>query len=175
MKKNALKITCHCGKKYIIPYRHIDNNVIQCFHGKALSGSYTSFIIAPMTVEIRKNWDLHSGLIAIHILDRERIDHCGYTIEKIVSPPEPTTNPNDLTETLKELSDYINATNSDKYANSPLHEMLGEQGKAINLFQVKKYLTRYQTEGFKKSNLRTDILKAIHYLLFELKRTNPNV
>ena len=47
-------------------------------------------------------------------------------------------------------------------------------GKAFNCGNAAKYLSRYMTEGFPKSNNPDDIKKAIHYLLFELKRLDIN-
>lgn len=43
-------------------------------------------------------------------------------------------------------------------------------GKYINIYQVNRYLQRILSEGKMKSDLINDVLKAVHYLVFELTR-----
>lgn len=82
---------------------------------------------------------------------------------------------NNLDKVLKELHTYLDSCKKDKYAvNDGLDsgiDLLGPDHKAINTFQILKYLKRYRTKGFKKSELRSDLLKIIHYTLFELEAT----
>lgn len=76
---------------------------------------------------------------------------------------------------LNMLIKHVAGTYGDKYAKGSqtidTKKMLySENGKAINIYQVCRYLQRYSTEGCKKSNLMIDLEKAIHYLLFEMTR-----
>lgn len=73
--------------------------------------------------------------------------------------------------------EHIHGTYSDKYAKG---EMLGidtkamlynpETGKAVNEYQIARYLQRYVTKGTKKSALLKDLLKMVHYAVFEIVR-----
>ena len=47
-------------------------------------------------------------------------------------------------------------------------------GKGFNIGSARKYLQRYMTEGYEKSNNPMDLYKAIHFLLFELSRRLQN-
>lgn len=72
---------------------------------------------------------------------------------------------------LESLVLYLASTYKDKYeddSRNPFHpkEFLT---KEVTMFNVSKYLRRYTTSGFEKSNNPKDVLKAIHYLLMELK------
>ena len=84
----------------------------------------------------------------------------------------------DFAGTVCDLLVYLASTFSDKYAN-PRYKSLSRQitkdsghGKGANLFNAIKYCERYLTEGYSKSDNPTDLLKAVHYLLFELQRRN---
>ena len=46
-------------------------------------------------------------------------------------------------------------------------------GKGANVYNTLKYIQRYATTGFAKSANQEDLLKAIHFVLFELMRTKP--
>ena len=77
---------------------------------------------------------------------------------------------------IAELVNQIAKTYSDKY-QSPVIEivntkalLLGKDGKQANIHCALKYLQRFLSEGFEKSNNPTDLLKAIHYLIFEYQR-----
>lgn len=83
----------------------------------------------------------------------------------------------EMYEAIKELIDYVSNTYKDKYEKSPLGNpakqiLYSKDGKAANLFTAIKYIQRYSTEGFDKSDDPDDLKKAIHYLLFELVRVN---
>ena len=71
---------------------------------------------------------------------------------------------------------HVAGTYSDKYAKGQdtidTKKMLynKKDGRAINIYQVCRYLQRYNTEGSAKSNLLKDLEKAVHYLLFEITR-----
>ena len=75
-----------------------------------------------------------------------------------------------------ELVDYLATTYDDKYANSELpnegiiYSKLN--GKGFNMGNAAKYISRYLTTGFQKSEMTADLRKAIHYCLFELTRKN---
>ena len=77
---------------------------------------------------------------------------------------------------MADVMEYLKTTYKDKYTdpNSPLdtkrflyHET---HGKSVNMFCASKYMQRYMTEGFDKSGNPIDLMKAIHYILFELSR-----
>ena len=73
--------------------------------------------------------------------------------------------------------DHIHGSYSDKYAKG---ERMGidtkcmlyhpTKGKYVNEYQIARYLQRYVTEGSKKSGLLKDVLKMIHYAVFEIVR-----
>lgn len=71
---------------------------------------------------------------------------------------------------------HVAGTYSDKYAKGQdtidTKKMLYHEkgGQAINIYQVCRYLQRYNTEGSAKSHLLKDLEKAVHYLLFEITR-----
>ena len=71
---------------------------------------------------------------------------------------------------------HVAGTYSDKYAKGQdtidTKKMLyhKEDGRAINIYQVCRYLQRYNTDGSAKSHLLKDLEKAVHYLLFEITR-----
>jgi hypothetical protein len=73
------------------------------------------------------------------------------------------------------MMEYHQATCGDKYGEAIMDTMSlimnDEHGKSINIFNAFKYLSRYITSGYEKSDNRKDVIKAIHYLLFELART----
>lgn len=77
---------------------------------------------------------------------------------------------------LQDLINYLASTYSDKYASpaamfntkDALYNIV--HGKSINAFQAGKYLTRYATTGYSKSENVVDLYKACHYVLFELVR-----
>lgn len=96
------------------------------------------------------------------------------------SPPEePSLTDFDLQiiDILNELREHQLAASRDKYAAADIQLYPSElfmsdaHGKSINIFNAVKYLSRYLSEGFEKSNNRQDVIKAVHYLLFELART----
>jgi len=74
------------------------------------------------------------------------------------------------------LMEYLKTTYSDKYTDtsSPLDTKdflySDDHGKSVNMFCAAKYMQRYMTDGYSKSNNPQDLFKAIHYLLFELAR-----
>ena len=82
----------------------------------------------------------------------------------------------EMFKALSLVSKHVAGTYSDKYAKGQAtidtKKMLYHErdGRAINIYQVCRYLQRYNTEGSAKSNLLKDLEKAIHYLLFEMTR-----
>ena len=80
--------------------------------------------------------------------------------------------------TMQEIVEYLLSTYDEKYVQSPIGnpsiEVLysAKHGKGVNVFNALKYIQRYMSEGFKKSDNPQDVVKAIHYLIFELTRLN---
>lgn len=77
---------------------------------------------------------------------------------------------------VRDLVTHLTRTFDDKYAKSPV-ETKGiiyshNFGKGYNCGNATKYIQRYLTEGFSKSANPDDLLKALHYLLFEYDRIN---
>lgn len=81
------------------------------------------------------------------------------------------------------LCDHILQTFQDKYESDPFPAMDlyglmrggSKLGSGFNVGCAAKYLKRYMTEGKEKSYNPEDLLKAIHYLLFEYDaRLNSN-
>lgn len=78
---------------------------------------------------------------------------------------------------MSDLTDYLNSTYGDKYHGAAISTgpfIESEYGKGFNCGNSLKYLSRYCTEGYHKSNNVQDLFKAIHYILFELKRRYKN-
>lgn len=75
---------------------------------------------------------------------------------------------------LARLIDYLASTYQDKYTASPFNTMSmlfhPKYGKGANTFTAIKYIGRYCTEGFSKSEQVIDLMKATHYILFEMVR-----
>lgn len=47
-----------------------------------------------------------------------------------------------------------------------------ERGAVINPYQIARYLQRFMSEGFQKSGNKNDMMKIIHYALFDIVRMN---
>jgi hypothetical protein len=75
---------------------------------------------------------------------------------------------------LEKLIKYLASTYNDKYEESSKYVFVPKEGltKEVALWNTSKYLRRYSTTGFTKSEDTRDVLKAIHYLLMENKRKN---
>lgn len=80
--------------------------------------------------------------------------------------------------TMTDLIKYLASTCDDKYGSSQLDTrgiLYSETlGQGFNTGNAVKYIARYNTEGFEKSYNPKDLMKAIHYLLFELTRRKIN-
>ena len=82
----------------------------------------------------------------------------------------------DMARAITMLIGHVNGTYSDKYAKGvdsgiDTKAMLySEDGKAINQYQISRYLQRYITKGSRKSNLLVDLFKMCHYALFDVVR-----
>ncbi len=78
------------------------------------------------------------------------------------------------------LIDYLSSTYDDKYEDKDVPNfskdvaMSGSMGKGANMFSASKYIKRYMTSGYEKSENPTDLYKAIHYLMFEHMRKGRN-
>lgn len=73
---------------------------------------------------------------------------------------------------LSDLVAHIEATYNDKYHGSGIVDPSQvirhpKFSMGYNLGNALKYIQRYSTEGYDKSRNPKDLLKAIHYLLFE--------
>jgi hypothetical protein len=79
-----------------------------------------------------------------------------------------------FSEQVSYLLDYLASTYSDKYEdgdeNIAREIMMESKSCEVTYFNIHKYLKRYETKGFGKSQTREDLWKAIHYILFELQR-----
>ena len=77
---------------------------------------------------------------------------------------------------IDEIIQYSNKCLTDKYNKSSIDckpIILGpETGLGFNIGNAVKYLSRYINKSGNKSRNRLDLIKAIHYILFEMKRTN---
>ena len=77
---------------------------------------------------------------------------------------------------LGQLLKHIAGTYGDKYMDKNADWiqtkklLLSKNGKFANLHSAGKYMQRYSTTGFAKSDNIADLLKAIHYLMFEYQR-----
>ena len=76
---------------------------------------------------------------------------------------------------LQILCNYLASTYDDKYNTPSIINTMeviysDEHGKGYNIGNACKYLQRYMTKGFEKSENPKDLQKAIHYILFELTR-----
>jgi hypothetical protein len=84
---------------------------------------------------------------------------------------------NEFYQELKKLILYLDSTYTDKYEgedgkNYSKNKLLSKEGKAANIFTALKYIQRYDTVGYSKSENPVDLLKSMHYLLFEnLRKT----
>lgn len=81
---------------------------------------------------------------------------------------------------LSDLMRYLASTYSDKYedsgrANMSRDFLMTSDSPEVALFNSMKYIQRYTTKGFEKSGNTRDILKAIHYCLFELQRAKSKI
>lgn len=74
------------------------------------------------------------------------------------------------------LLKYIASTHDDKYEkdgnNIAKDFLMQSPSPDVALFNAIKYVQRYRTVGFEKSNNIQDLYKAIHYIMFELQRKN---
>jgi hypothetical protein len=89
-----------------------------------------------------------------------------------------TESKNNLKDVLDDVIEYVGTTFDDKYENSmikPMDMLMGENGKILNVFNATKYLSRYSTEGYEKSDNPKDLMKAIHYILIEMNRVKTNL
>lgn len=85
----------------------------------------------------------------------------------------------EVAEALYLVIEHIHGCYSDKYQKGietiDTKKMLyGKAGAMINTYQVARYLQRYNTNGAEKSGLLKDVLKGIHYLVFEVTRRIRN-
>ena len=82
----------------------------------------------------------------------------------------------ELIKEIEEISKYADKCCSGKYNQStidPKPIILGPKtGLGVNIGNAVKYLSRYVNESGEKSRNRLDLIKAIHYILFEMKRTD---
>lgn len=85
----------------------------------------------------------------------------------------------ELFDCIVDLVSYLRTTYGDKYEattrpNIGRDFLLGSQSGDTACFNSIKYLQRYCTVGFEKSNNPKDLYKAVHYILFELQRRSKN-
>ena len=80
---------------------------------------------------------------------------------------------------MTDLIAYLATTYSDKYeaagkTNYGKRFLIESKSPDTAIFNTLKYIQRYATTGFEKSQNIKDVYKAIHYLLFELERKRNN-
>lgn len=80
-------------------------------------------------------------------------------------------------EVLSDVMVYLASTFGDKYEaahrpNLAKDFLLTSDSPETAVFNSMKYLQRYCTKGFEKSYNKKDVMKAIHYCIFELQRRN---
>lgn len=85
----------------------------------------------------------------------------------------------EVAQAISEVIKHIAGTYSDKYdvTKSVINTktfLYGKDGAILNTYQVSRYLQRYNTQGNAKSSLPKDLLKAVHYLVFEITRRIRN-
>ena len=77
-------------------------------------------------------------------------------------------------KSLCQIIDYLASTYGEKYAKSELNNegiiYSPNLGKGFNMGNATKYISRYITTGFSKSEMPDDLKKSIHYCLFEYTR-----
>lgn len=81
----------------------------------------------------------------------------------------------EMAQSIDEAIIFIGKTYADKYSKSPIptkgliyhHD---DKAKGYNMGQAARYISRYLTDGFAKSDNPTDLKKCLHYLFFELTR-----
>jgi len=71
---------------------------------------------------------------------------------------------------LADLIKYVDATNEDKYNASVIDNTPYLMKTDFTIGSAVKYLSRYNTDGYKKSRQSEDLYKTIHYCLFELAK-----
>jgi hypothetical protein len=82
----------------------------------------------------------------------------------------------DMCHALANIISYINGTYGDKYEAAGIasightYTQSKAHGRSFNIVNAIKYLQRYLTDGFKKSNNPNDLLKAVHFIAFEIQR-----
>jgi hypothetical protein len=85
----------------------------------------------------------------------------------------------EIVEALGTITKHIKKTYEDKYEEDmfPAVDLYGLMrhsfhGRGYNIGNASKYLKRYLTDGYEKSANPSDLLKATHYILFEICRLN---
>ncbi len=80
----------------------------------------------------------------------------------------------DMCLSLTEILEYLASTYDERYANSELRNegiIYSEKlGKGFNMGNAAKYIARYITTGFSKSEMPDDLKKTVHYVMFEYVR-----
>jgi len=80
---------------------------------------------------------------------------------------------------LAELAAYIEGCSKSKYNKSVIDceglILSDNMGLGFNIGNAIKYLSRYSNEKGEKARDRKDLLKAAHYIIFEMKRTGERV
>jgi hypothetical protein len=82
-----------------------------------------------------------------------------------------------IDEVLFELHNYIDSTNNDKYESESYidtQKMMLEGTGEYQLMNVAKYLRRYNSKGYEKSQNINDLFKALHYIMIEIARRKHN-
>ena len=84
----------------------------------------------------------------------------------------------ELLVVVAEVLNHIANTYQDKYEGSK--DLLNTKaqlyhpirGASINTYQISRYLQRFMSEGFEKSGNKNDMMKIVHYAVFDMVRMN---
>lgn len=75
----------------------------------------------------------------------------------------------DITKAIALLKDHGDRHANDKYYKSIIDMSGALKSKEFTLLTAQKYLSRYLANGGEKTGNPDDLLKACHYILFELQ------
>lgn len=85
----------------------------------------------------------------------------------------------EMAKAIELVVEHIHGTYNDKYDTGDKSVdtkllLYSEDGSILNVYQTLRYLQRYKTKGKHKSGLLKDLLKGVHYMLFEVTRRVRN-
>lgn len=131
------------------------------------------------TTKRKVNIDESEPVDEISMEDLKELINTSFNLDSVTDQKTNLISEHDeeMATVVDDIADYVLSTYEDKYANSPIPSgpfIVSEYGKGFNCGNSLKYLSRYCTEGYAKSNDVKDLFKAVHYILFEIKRRYIN-